>query len=402
MKEVILCKYGEIILKGANKASFESKLLKEVKRRAARYGNFSVRYMQSTVYVEPLDEAAEFSVRELYGTVKHVFGFAAVCLAAVCEKEIGAICRTAAEYLPEKLAGAVTFRAEAKRSDKRFPLTSPEVAAEVGGAILDAMPNLKVDLDRPDVTVRVEIRDKYAYVHAGQEPGAGGIPVGTGGRGLLLLSGGIDSPVAGYMMMKRGLFVDAVHFESFPYTSELARDKVFSLAKLLTEYCGMVRVHVVSLTEIQEAIRDNCDEPYFTILLRRFMMRLACRIAAENEADVLITGERLGQVASQTMKAMCATEDASTLPIFRPCIGLDKDEIVRISRAIGTYETSILPYEDCCTVFTPRHPKTKPELDRVLAEEKKLDVAALEDAAFEQRYHKDIRQYEYRKGTEQE
>lgn len=394
MREVILCKYGEIILKGANKAQFESKLLKEVRRRAARYGNYSVRYMQSTVYVEPLDENADFAVRELYGTVKHVFGFAAVCLAAVCEKDIDAICRTAAEYLPEKLAGAASFRAEAKRSDKRFPLTSPEIAAEVGGAILDVMPDLKVDLDHPDVTVRVEIRDKFAYIHAGQESGAGGIPVGTGGRGLLLLSGGIDSPVAGYMMMKRGLFVDAVYFESIPYTSELARDKVLTLAKLLTEYCGMIRVHVISLTEIQEKIRDNCEESYFTILLRRFMMRLACRVAAENEADVLITGESLGQVASQTLKAMCATEDASSLPIFRPCLGLDKDEIVKISRMIGTYDTSVLPYEDCCTVFTPRHPKTRPELDRVLAEEKKLAVASLEDAAFEGRFHVDVRQYD--------
>ncbi|MBQ7474488.1 MAG: tRNA 4-thiouridine(8) synthase ThiI [Clostridia bacterium] len=394
MKEVILCKYGEIILKGANKASFEAKLLKEVRRRAAHYGNYSVRYMQSTVYVEPLDEAAEFSVRELYETVKHVFGFAAVCLAAACEKEIGAICRTAAEYLPEKLAGAASFRAEAKRSDKSFPMTSPEVAAEVGGAILDVMPRLRVDLDHPDVTVRVEIRDKFAYIHAGQDQGAGGIPVGTGGRGLLLLSGGIDSPVAGYMMMKRGLFVDAVHFESFPYTSELARDKVLTLSKILTEYCGMMRVHVISLTEIQETLRAGCDEPYFTILLRRFMMRLSCRVARENEADVLITGESLGQVASQTLKAMCATEDASSLPIFRPCLGLDKDEIVRIARSIGTFDTSILPYEDCCTVFTPRHPKTRPELEKVLAEEQKLDVAALEDAAFEKRYHVDVRQYE--------
>ena len=394
MREVILCKYGEIILKGANKAQFESKLLKEVRRRASRYGNYSVRYMQSTVYVEPLDEEADFSVRELYGTIKHVFGFAAVCLAAACEKDIDAICKTAAEYLPEKLAGASSFRAEAKRSDKRFPLTSPEIAAEVGGAILDVLPSLKVDLDHPDVTVRVEVRDKYAYIHAGQEAGAGGIPVGTGGRGLLLLSGGIDSPVAGYMMMKRGLFVDAVYFESIPYTSELARDKVLTLAKLLTEYCGMIRVHVISLTDIQEKIRDTCEESYFTILLRRFMMRLACRVAAENEADVLITGESLGQVASQTLKAMCATEDASSLPIFRPCLGLDKDEIVRISRAIGTYDTSILPYEDCCTVFTPRHPKTRPELDRVIAEERKLDVTSLEDEAFAARFHVDVRQYE--------
>ena len=394
MREVILCKYGEIILKGANKATFESKLLKEVRRRAKHYGNYSVRYMQSTVYVEPMDEDADFAVGELYEQVKKIFGFAGVCLAAACEKDIGDICRVAAEYIPPKLRGAATFRAEAKRSDKSFPLPSPEIAAEVGGAILDVMPSLKVDLDHPDVTVRVEIRDKYAYIHAGQENGAGGIPMGTGGRGMLLLSGGIDSPVAGYMMMKRGLIVDAVHFESFPYTSELARDKVMRLGKLMTEYSGRMRVHVISLTEIQEAIRDNCEEEYFTLLLRRFMMRLASRCAESVSCPVLITGESLGQVASQTLKAICVTEDAAAVPVFRPCIGLDKEEIVRTARKINTFDTSIEPYEDCCTVFTPRHPKTRPELGRVIEEEKKLDVSALEERAWESRYSTVIKQFE--------
>ena len=302
--------------------------------------------------------------------------------AAVAEKTVEDICRVAAEYLPPYLAGARKLRVEAKRSDKRFPLKSPELAGEVGGAILSVMPHLKVDLTHPDVTVRVEVRDQYAYVHAGQEKGAGGIPLGSGGRGLLLLSGGIDSPVAGYMMARRGLALDALYFESIPYTSELAREKVFTLAKLMTEYCGKIRMHVISLTRIQEAIRDNCDEDYFTLLLRRFMMRLSCRMAEQCGAPALITGESLGQVASQTMAAICVTEAASDRPILRPCIGMDKEEIVRAAREIGTFETSILPYEDCCTVFTPRHPKTQPVLEKVLEQEAKLDYETLLEEAW--------------------
>ena len=386
MKEVILCKYGEIILKGANKASFESLLLKEVKRRASAVGNYSVRYMQSTVYVEPLDEDAEFNIGDMYDQVKHIFGFAGICRAAACEKNMDDIRRTAAEYTASRLPYGCSFRAEAKRSDKSFPLSSPQVAAEAGGAILETRPDLKVNLKAPDVTVRIEVRDRAAYIHAGQDSGAGGIPLGSAGRGLLLLSGGIDSPVAGYMMMKRGLTLDALHFESFPYTSEPAREKVMTLAKELTEYCGRMRVHVISLTHIQEEIRDRCTEDYFTLLLRRFMMKLASRCAEENDCSVLVTGESLGQVASQTLPALCATESAASVPIFRPCIGLDKDEIVRTSRMIGTFETSILPYEDCCTVFTPRHPKTRPELEKILAEEAKLDFEALLEEAWASRY----------------
>ena len=381
-------------MKGANKASFESKLLKEVRRRASYIGNFTVRYMQSTVYIEPNDDDAESAIGEMYEQVKRVFGFAGICRAAVCEKNIEEICKTAREYIPQKIAGAHTFRAEAKRSDKNFPFSSPEIAAEVGGAVLEAVPSLKVDLKNPDVTVRIEIRDKAAYIHAGQENGAGGIPIGTGGRGLLLLSGGIDSPVAGYMMMKRGLIIDALHFESFPYTSEMARDKVIELARELTEYSGRIRVHVISLTHIQEAIRDGCDEDYFTLLLRRFMMRLATRCAEEISCPVIITGESLGQVASQTLKAMCVTEDACGVPVFRPCIGLDKEEIVRIARSIGTFDTSILPYEDCCTVFTPRHPRTQPELEKLLKEEAKLDIASLEEEAWNSRYSVVVKQFE--------
>ena len=380
MKEVILCKYGEIILKGANKSQFESLLLREVRRRAAHVGQFEVTYAQSTVCIAPLTDMED--MEEMFRQAKHVFGFVGITRAAVAEKTVEDICRVAAEYLPPYLAGARKLRVEAKRSDKRFPLKSPELAGEVGGAILSVMPHLKVDLTHPDVTVRVEVRDQYAYVHAGQEKGAGGIPLGSGGRGLLLLSGGIDSPVAGYMMARRGLALDALYFESIPYTSELAREKVFTLAKLMTEYCGKIRMHVISLTKIQEAIRDNCDEDYFTLLLRRFMVRLSCRMAEQCGAPALVTGESLGQVASQTLAAICVTENASDRPILRPCIGMDKEEIVRTAREIGTFETSILPYEDCCTVFTPRHPKTQPVLEKVLEQEAKLDYDALLEEAW--------------------
>lgn len=395
MKKVILCKYGEIVLKGNNKSQFESMLLKEVRRRAAQIGSFKVTYSQSTVLIEPLDgEIPESVFAEMYTQAKKVFGFAGVCEAACAEKNMDDILRVAAEYLPEKIKGAKTFRCTAKRSDKKFPLKSPEIAALTGGAILAAAPWLKVSLDSPDVEIRVEIRDKEAYIHAGQEKGAGGNPIGSAGRGLLLLSGGIDSPVAGYMMAKRGMFIDALHFESFPYTSERAREKVFELAKLLTEYTGRMRVHVISLTHIQEELRDKCDEDYFTLLLRRFMMELALRLAKERELSAIITGESLGQVASQTLPALCVTDSVSDIPVFRPCIGMDKEEIIAVSRKIDTYDTSILPYEDCCTVFTPRHPRTKPVLEKVLREEEKIDRAALIEEAYSSKYSVLVKQFD--------
>ncbi len=395
MKEVILCKYGEIILKGANRNKFETMLMREVKRRAHKVGGFNVRYNQSTVYIEPVDDSVtEEDIDVMYDQAKKIFGFAGITRAAVCEKTMEDIKRTAAEYLPSRLAGYRSFRCEAKRSDKNFPLGSPEIAAEIGGVILSKMPKLKVALKGADITVRIEVRDKYAYIHAGQERAAGGIPLGSGGRGLLLLSGGIDSPVAGHMMAKRGLFIDALHFESFPYTSERAREKVLELARELTEYLGNIRVHIISLTHIQEELRDCCDEEYFTLLLRRFMMELANRTADEAGCKCLITGESLGQVASQTLAAINVTDAVARLPVFRPCIGLDKEEIVERAREIGTFETSTLPYEDCCTVFTPRHPKTQPEMEKVLEQEAKIDVAALTDEAWESRYTVVVKQYE--------
>ena len=392
MKEVILCKYGELILKGANRSRFESQLLRELRRRAAHVGDFQIRYAQSTVYIEPQTDGED--VDEMFEQVKKVFGFASVTRAAACEKNMEAIFAAARAYLPAKLRGYKTFRCEAKRSDKLFSLKSPEIAAEVGGEILEAMPELQVDLTHPEITVRVEIRDRMAYIHAGQERGAGGIPLGSGGKGLLLLSGGIDSPVAGYMMAKRGLFIDALHFESYPYTSEQARQKVLELAHELCEYCREIRVHVISLTHIQEMLRDNCDEEYFTLLLRRFMMELANRVAEEKECKALITGESLGQVASQTMAAICVTDAIARYPVLRPCIGLDKEEIVERARQIGTFDTSILPYEDCCTVFTPRHPKTRPELSKVEQQEARLDKEALLQEAWDSRYTVAVRQFE--------
>ena len=383
MKEVILCKYGEVILKGANRSDFEAKMLKQLRQRARRIGNYNVFYSQSTVYIEPLDEESIEKIDDMVYQAKHVFGFVGVSRAFACKKDMNEILEVIKNYLPERLKGVKTFKAEAKRSDKKFPMKSPDIAAEVGGAVLASVPKIKVDIHNPEVIVRVEIRDKEAFIHAGQEKGAGGIPYGSSGRGLLLLSGGIDSPVAGYMMAKRGVQLEAIHFESFPYTSERAKEKVLELAKILTNYTMRLRVHVVSLTKIQELLRDNCEEEYFTLLLRRYMMAISLKLAHKYDCEAIITGESLGQVASQTMKAINVTNSMSDIPIFRPLIGMDKEEIIQISRKIGAFETSVLPYEDCCTVFTPRHPRTRPELDKVIEQENKLDFNALVDEAFD-------------------
>lgn len=381
MREVILCKYGEIVLKGLNRGFFETMLIKDLKKRVKPFGDFDVYHAQSTAYIEPKDEFCD--IDGAMETASHVFGFVSISRAAVAEKDIEDIKKVTAEYIPQFMVGVKSFKAEAKRADKTFPLKSPELAGEVGGALLSVLPRLKVDLISPEVTVRVEIREKGAYIHAGSIKGAGGIPVGSAGKALLLLSGGIDSPVAGYMMAKRGCTIEAIHFESFPYTSERAKEKVMELAKLVTEYSGKMKVHVISLTKIQETLVKTCDEEYFTLLLRRFMMRLSEKVARRNGAMALITGESLGQVASQTMQALAVTDNAVNMPVFRPCIGMDKEEIITISRKINTFETSILPFEDCCTVFTPRHPKTRPELYKVEDQESRLDIKALEDEAFE-------------------
>ena len=380
MREILLCKYGEIVLKGANKRYFEDVLCKELRKRAKKHGNFEISRAQSTIYVKPLDDFAD--IDGMYESAMKTFGIAAIGRAAVCEKNIEDIKRVAREYIPEFLEGKKTFKVEGKRSDKTFPYNSMQLAELIGGEILDATHGrIRVDVRNPEVTVKVEIRESAAYVHAGQRSAAGGLPVGTSGHGLLLLSGGIDSPVAGYMMAKRGVRIEAVHFESFPYTSEMARDKVIRLARTVAAYSGDIYVHVVSLTKIQEELVKHCDEDYFTLLLRRYMMYIASRIAGQHGSKCLITGESLGQVASQTMEAIGVTDDASSIPVFRPCIGMDKLEIIAISEKIGTFDISIEPYEDCCTVFTPKHPRTKPQLDKVLIEEQKLDFKALADEA---------------------
>lgn len=381
MKEIILCKYGEITLKGANRSHFEHLLKNELTRRTAQFGKFKIYYIQSTAYIEPLEETCD--ITGAYEAAKNTFGVSAVSRAIELPKDMDAILKAAGTVFMPYLSGVRTFKVESKRSDKRFPLTSPEISAEVGAAILEAAGGaLRVDVHEPQVCVRVEIRDFAAYICAGQERAVGGMPIGSNGKGLLLLSGGIDSPVAGFMMAKRGVRIDAMHFESFPYTSERARQKVLDLAAKLAGYAGEIRVHIISVTHIQEVLRDNCDEDYFTLLLRRFMMRLAERTANKFSCDALITGESIGQVASQTMKALLVTDSVVNMPVFRPVIGMDKEDIVKISRKIDTFETSILPYEDCCTVFTPAHPRTQPEIYKVENEEARVDVVALEEEAF--------------------
>ena len=384
MKEVLLLKYGELILKGANKNVFENAMLRDIKKKLRPYGNFTVIKAQSTVFVEPEDDFCD--IDGALDACQKVFGIASICRAAVCDKNMDVILETVKSYVPQYLVGHKTFKADAKRSDKAFPLKSPQIAAEVGGAVLESVRGIRVNVNNPDVTVMVEIRERYAYIHAGKIPGAGGMPAYSSGKGLLLLSGGIDSPVAGFMMAKRGVEIEALHFESFPYTSERAREKVLELARILTDYTGKMRVHIISLTKIQEELKNNCDEDYFTLLLRRYMMHLAERVADKFGCKAVITGESLAQVASQTMNALAVTDNAINMPVFRPAIGMDKEEIVRIARKIGTFETSILPFEDCCTVFTPRHPRTRPELEKVLVEENKLDFKALADEAFESMY----------------
>ena len=375
MKEIFLLKLGEIVLKGANKRQFEDKLRQNVRRRMRPYGNFDVYLMQSTVYVEPMDDEAD--VEGAWEACNSIFGLVSLCRCRACEKDMDTIFQTIEEYLGDDLDCAESLKVESKRSDKRFPLTSIGISQEIGGRLAEAHPDCRVDVHNPAYTVYVEIRDLAAYVHGPAVPGAGGLPTGVGGRAMCLLSGGIDSPVAAYMMAKRGVEIECVHFFSYPYTSELAKNKVLELARLGTRYCGRMTVNVVSFTQIQEAIRDNCPEEFFTLIMRRFMMEISQRIGQEHGCEALITGENLGQVASQTMQAMAVTGAVVDVPIFMPLVGMDKEEIVTIARKIGTMQTAILPYEDCCTVFTPKHPKTKPNLKQLIHAEKNLDREAL-------------------------
>ena len=375
MKETILLKLGEIVLKGANRRSFEEKLMHNARRRLKPFGKFNIYTRQSTTYVEPLDDSCDMD--GAYAAMEHLFGVVGIARSYPCEKTVEAMRDAAQTYLADKLNAAKSFKVESKRSDKTFPMTSIQLSQTVGGDLQDAFPHLKVDVHHPELTVYLEVRDFAAYVHADPDPGAGGLPVGIGGRAVCLLSGGIDSPVAAYMMTKRGLGLEMVHFFSYPYTSEAAKEKVFDLTRKLVPWCGRLTVHVVPFTKIQEEMRRSVPEEYFTLVMRRFMMRIAEAVAERTGCGALITGESLGQVASQTMQAMACTGAVCTLPVFRPLVGMDKEEIVRIARKIDTFETSILPYEDCCTVFTPKHPRTRPHLDEVVAAEANLDVEAL-------------------------
>ena len=375
MKEIILIKNGELTLKGLNRSNFEDILIKNIRRRLRNLGEFDVRKAQSTIYIEPKSD--DFDFAEALERVKLIFGIAAFSRACVCEKSMDDILEKSVEYLKDSLANIKTFKVEAKRSDKHFPLTSPEIGREVGGKLLASNHHLKVDVHNPDVVVYVEIRDYYAYVRAEQIHGAGGLPVGTAGTASILISGGIDSPVAAWTMAKRGLRLNAIHFASPPYTSPRAEQKVKTLLSKVARYSGTINLAIVPFTEIQDEIAKNCPEEYFTLIMRRMMMRISEQIAKNSGSLALITGESLGQVASQTLPALVTTDIVTNMPVLRPLIGMDKEEIITISRNIDTFETSILPFEDCCTVFTPKHPKTRPTVESCEIAESKLDIDGL-------------------------
>ena len=388
MKEIILIKNGELALKGLNRSTFEDTLIKNIRKRIKPLGEFEYRKEQSTVAVVPMDDYIDMD--EVSDRISRVFGIAAYSRALQVEKDMDVILKNAPVYLAEQLKSAKTFKVEGKRADKKFPLKSPEISAEVGGAILSAFPHLRVDVKNPEILVTIEIREKFAFIRGNQTKGAGGMPTGTAGKASILISGGIDSPVAAYMMAKRGLVLNAIHFASPPYTSPQSEEKVHNLLRQVSRYSGNITLFTVGFTEIQEEIRDKCPEDLFTLIMRRFMMRIAQRIAEKEDSKALITGESLGQVASQTLNALACTDAVVGMPVFRPLIGLDKDEIIKVSRKIDTFDISIEPYEDCCTVFTPKHPKTKPQISVLENAEKALDVEALINRAIENTTIKNI------------
>ena len=388
MKEIILIKNGELALKGLNRSTFEDILIKNIRKRIKPLGEFEYRKEQSTVAVVPMDDYIDMD--EVSDRISRVFGIAAYSRALQVEKDMDVILKNAPVYLAEQLKSAKTFKVEGKRADKKFSLKSPEISAEVGGAILSAFPHLRVDVKNPEILVTIEIREKFAFIRGNQTKGAGGMPTGTAGKASILISGGIDSPVAAYMMAKRGLVLNAIHFASPPYTSPQSEEKVHNLLRQVSRYSGNITLFTVGFTEIQEEIRDKCPEDLFTLIMRRFMMRIAQRIAEKEDSKALITGESLGQVASQTLNALACTDAVVGMPVFRPLIGLDKDEIIKVSRKIDTFDISIEPYEDCCTVFTPKHPKTKPQISVLENAEKALDVEALINRAIEKTKKKNI------------
>ena len=375
MKEFILIKNGEIALKGLNRSTFEDALVKNIKRRLSPILKADITKSQSTIMVEPLTENPDMDAA--VEAIKRVFGIAGFSRAAACEKDMDVMRQVVVDYLADTYRECKTFKVEARRSDKKFPLNSPEICRELGGEILSHFPHLRVDVHNPDLVVNVEVREKYTFIHGNQIKGAGGMPVGTSGRAAVMISGGIDSPVAAWAMAKRGLVLDAIHFASPPYTSQRAEQKVHELLGKVSKYSGTINLLVVPFTEIQEHIKDDCPEDLFTIIMRRMMMRIAIELAKRQGCGAIITGESLAQVASQTLLALGCTDAVATMPVFRPLIGMDKNDIVEISRKIDTFAISIEPYEDCCTVFTPKHPRLRPTLEDVEDAEKALDMDGL-------------------------
>ena len=376
MDKIILVRYEEIFLKGLNKHIFENKLIKNIKQKLESLGNTKITKSQSRIYIESPD--ADFDIKEAIFILTKIFGIASVSPVIRIKSDYEMIKKTSLSMVGELIErkSHKTFKVETKRGNKSFPMNSPQICADLGGYILSNFPQLKVDVHNPDFILYVEIREN-TYLYSEIIPSVKGLPTGTGGLATLLLSGGIDSPVAGWMVAKRGVELEAVYFHSYPYTSDRAKDKVIKLAEYLAEYCMNITLHVVPFTEIQTAINEKCPHEYITIIMRRYMMMIAEKIAEKSGSLALVTGEAIGQVASQTMESMLVTENAVSLPVYRPLIGMDKNEVIDIAKRIGTFETSILPYEDCCTVFVAKHPVIKPSLQKTLEYEKVLNTENL-------------------------
>ncbi|MCQ2491983.1 MAG: tRNA 4-thiouridine(8) synthase ThiI [Lachnospiraceae bacterium] len=368
--KAFLIKYAEIGIKGNNRYMFENALVKQMKFAFKGVGKFTVRKQSGRVFAEA---QGEFDFDEAVAALKTVFGITGICPVLIDEnKDIEHLGKICGDYMKEEHPDAKTFKVFAKRADKRIPLNSMELAAEMGGYVLDAVPGIKVDVHNPEVKLTVEVRDKV-YIYSKVIPGPGGMPIGTNGKAMLCLSGGIDSPVAGWMIAKRGVRIDATYFHAPPYTSERAKQKVVDLAKKVARYAGPINLHIVNFTDIQLAIYEKCPHDELTIIMRRYMMKIAEHFAKQQDCLALITGESIGQVASQTIHNLAITNEVCELPVFRPCIGMDKQEIVDIAEEIDTYETSILPFEDCCTIFVAKHPVTKGDLSRIKKSERALD-----------------------------
>jgi len=386
-ENIYIVRCGEVALKGQNKPYFERMLVQRVKKVLKEFEGVKVERADGLIFVRTPLELPREDVLKMVG---RVFGVDSISPAKeiviegmTAEDALSEIGEVAVEVMMDLIErkNIKTFKIEGKRADKMFPIESPQIARRIGASVLKGCKVLKVDVHNPQAQLFVNVRRNYAYVYEQKINAFGGLPLGTNGRGLVLLSGGIDSPVATFMMAHRGMLVDAVHFHSYPYTSDRAFEKVKDLAQILTMYCGRIRIHSINLLPIQEQIVKNCPEDETTILVRRFMMKIAERVAKANDCMMLITGENLGQVASQTAEALVVTDASVSLPVMRPLIAMDKTQIMDIAREIGTYETSILPFEDCCTVFLPKHPVTKPRLERILESESKLDCEALIEAA---------------------